>query len=186
MKSVEKKADTANEPPSFRRRFLAKVLPVFVFGFFFPALLFFIPKYILDRALGFQTFLTPVVRALLGGSLIALGIIFLFLSIRDQRTIGKGTPMPLLATQKLVTQGSYKYCRNPIYLGVIKLFLGISFLFDSISSLIMVLIFSVIILLYARFIEEKELEKRYGEDYLAYKKATPFLIPTPLRMRRKK
>ena len=93
--------------------------------------------------------------------------------------------MPLMATQKLVTQGAYRYCRNPIYLGVINLFLGISFLFDSISSLIMVLIFSVIILLYARFIEEKELKKRYGEDYLTYRKATPFLIPTPLRIRRK-
>ena len=186
MKIAEKVAETSNEPPSFRRRFLAKALPVFVFGFFFPALLFFIPKYILDRTLGFQTFLTPVVRALLGGSLITLGTIFIFLPIRSQRIIGKGTPMPLMATQKLVTQGLYRYCRNPIYFGVVSLFYGISVLFDSISSLVMVSIFSVTILLFARFIEENELEKRFGDVYLAYKEDTPFFIPTPPILRRNK
>jgi protein-S-isoprenylcysteine O-methyltransferase Ste14 len=33
------------------------------------------------------------------------------------------------------------------------------------------------ILGYIKLIEEKELEKRYGVDYLAYKKTTPLLIP---------
>ena len=94
--------------------------------------------------------------------------------------------MPLMATQKLVTQGLYRYCRNPIYFGVVNLFFGISFLFDSISSLITVLIFSVIILLFARFVEENELEKRFGDEYLVYKDATPFFIPTPPILRRNK
>ena len=186
MKIADKLAETSNKPPSFRRRFLAKALPGFVFGLFFPALLFVIPKFILDRALGFSTFLTPVARGFLGGGLIILSAIFLFWSIRAQRKIGKGTPMPLMATKKLVTQGPYSYCRNPIYFGVILLFFGISILFDSISSLVMVLIFSVILLLYAKFIEEEEVEKRFGDEYLAYKDTTPFFIPTPLNIRRKK
>jgi protein-S-isoprenylcysteine O-methyltransferase Ste14 len=50
----------------------------------------------------------------------------------------------------------------------------------------MVLIFSVIILLYIRFIEEKELEIRFGDEYLAYKKRTPFIIPIPTTLWRKK
>ena len=186
MKIAAKLAETSNHPPSTRRRILAKALPVFVYTLLFPALLFIIPKLYLDRWLQLPSFLTPVVRGILGGSLITMGLIFLFWSIRAQRELGKGTPMPLMATQNLVVQKPYLYCRNPIFFGVINLFLGISILFNSISSLVMVLIFSVIILLYTRFIEEKELEIRFGDEYLTYKKRTPFIIPTPTTFRRKK
>jgi protein-S-isoprenylcysteine O-methyltransferase Ste14 len=86
--------------------------------------------------------------------------------------IGQGTPMPLMATQNLVVEKPYSYCRNPLFFGVINLFFGISILFGSISSLVMVLAFSVIILLFTRFVEEKELEKRFGDEYLAYKRTT--------------
>ena len=92
----------------------------------------------------------------------------------------------MMATQKLVVQKPYLYCRNPLFFGLVNLFFGISILFNSISSLVMVLIFSVIVLLYTRFIEEKELEKRFGDEYLAYKKRTPFIIPIPTTLRRKK
>jgi len=186
MKLADKLAEISNQPPSPRRRILAKVLPIFVYAIFFPALLFIIPKLYLDRWMQLPTFLTPGGRGLLGGSLVTLGLIFLFWSIRAQKEIGKGTPMPLMATQNLVVQKPYLYCRNPIFFGVTALFFGISILFNSISSLVMVLIFSVIILLYTRFIEEKELEKRFGDEYLAYKKRTPFFIPIPTTLRRKK
>jgi len=127
MKLADKLAETSSRPPSCRRRILAKVLPVFVYTLFFPALLFIIPKLYLDRWLQLPTFLTPVVRGLLGGSLVTLGLIFLFWSIRAQREIGKGTPMPLMATQNLVVQKLYLYCRNPIFFGVINLFLESAF-----------------------------------------------------------
>ena len=186
MKLADKLADASNLPPTPGRRFLAKALPVFVYSFFFPALLFIIPKFILDPWLQLPLFLTPAARAVLGGILITPGLFFLFWSIKAQREIGRGTPMPLMATQKLVVQKPYSYCRNPLFFGLLNLFFGISILFDSISSLLMVLIFSVIILLFTRFIEEKELEKRFGDEYLAYKKRTPFIIPIPTIFRRKK
>ena len=94
MKLADKLAETSSRPPSTRRRILAKVLPVFVYTIFFPALLFIIPKLYLDRWLQLPTLLTPVVRGLLGGSLVTIGLIFLFWSIRAQRKLGKGTPMP--------------------------------------------------------------------------------------------
>ncbi len=169
MKLADKLADTSNLPPTPGRRFLAKALPVFVYSFFFPALLFVIPKFFFDPWLRLSTFLNPVAKAILGGSLIALGLFFLLWSIKAQIEIGRGTPMPLMATQKLVVQKPYSYCRNPLYLGLINLFFGISILLDSISSLVMVLTFSVIILLFTKFIEEKELEKRFGGEYLVFK-----------------
>ncbi len=185
MKLADKLADASNLPLSPRTRFLAKALPVFVYSFFFPALLFVIPKFVLDPWLQLPLFLTPAARAVLGGILITLGLIILLWSIRAQRVIGQGTPMPLMATQNLVVQKPYSYCRNPLYFGLINLFFGISILLGSISSLVMVFAFSVIILLFTRFVEEKELEKRFGEDYLAYRRTTPFIIPIPSLLRKK-
>jgi len=46
----------------------------------------------------------------------------------------------------------------------------------------MVFIFSAIILSYIKFIEEKELEQRYGDEYVEYKKRTPFIIPRRTRL----
>lgn len=186
MNLVNKLAETSHEPLSFRRRFLAKALPVFVYSIFFPAILFVIPKFIVDPWLQLPTFLNPAVRAFLCGTLSLPGSIFLLWSIKAQREIGKGTPMPLMATQNLVVQKPYSYSRNPLFFGLINLFFGISILFGSVSSLVMVLLFSVIILLYVKLIEEKELEQRFGDEYIAYKQTTPFLIPTPSLLRRNK
>ncbi len=179
MKIAKSLAETSKQPPSSRRRFLAKALPVFVYTLFFPAIFFALPQLYLDRWLGLPTLLNSILRAVLGGSLIIIGLIFILWSVRAQREIGKGTPMPLMATQKLVVQKPYLYCRNPIFFGVINLFAGISLLLNSISSLMMVFVFAVTILFYTRFIEEKELEMRFGDEYLAYKNKTPFLIPIP-------
>jgi len=186
MKLVDKLVAVSKDPLSPRSRFVARVLPVFVFFFFIPMLFFIIPSFVLDPWLQLPTFLTQATRAILGGVLIALGVYFLVSSTKAQREIGKGTPMPLKATQKLVVDKSYSYCRNPLYFGLITFFFGISIMIGSISSLVMVLIFSVIILSYIKLIEEKELEIRYGIDYLEYKKSTPLLIPIPPFLRRNK
>lgn len=109
--------------------------------------------------------------------MILLGVFFLLWTLKAQKEIGKGTPMPLMATQKLVIQAPYSFTRNPLAFGIINFYFGISIALGSISSMVIILIFSTLILLYIKNIEEKELEQRYGADYLAYKKITPFLIP---------
>lgn len=186
MGLVEKIAKVDNSPLPGRRRFLATALPVFVFTIFFPAILFVIPKFIVDPWLHLPTFLNSSARVVVGLILSIPGILFTGWSIRAQRVFGRGTPMPLMATRKLVVQKPYQYSRNPLFFGLINLFFGISILMSSLSSLVMVSTFSVIIMLYVKFIEEKELEKRFSDEYLAYKKTTPFLIPTPTSFRRKK
>jgi protein-S-isoprenylcysteine O-methyltransferase Ste14 len=45
------------------------------------------------------------------------------------------------------------------------------------GSAIIVLLFAGLLLIYIKRIEEKEMELRFGQDYLAYKQQTPFLIP---------
>ena len=89
--------------------------------------------------------------------------------------------MPLMATQKLVVQKPYAWTRNPLAFGLLNLYFGISIFMGSVASVLVVLVFTVIILSYIKFVEEKELEQRYGADYVVYKEQTPFLIPRPAR-----
>jgi len=92
-------------------------------------------------------------------------------------TIGRGTPVPLMATQKLITQPPFSYCRNPMALGTIGMYLGVAVLFRSWGAVMVVLLGAAALLTYVKLVEEKEMAARFGEEYLEYKRQTPFLIP---------
>ncbi|MBT7991108.1 MAG: isoprenylcysteine carboxylmethyltransferase family protein [Anaerolineae bacterium] len=131
----------------------------------------------LDTWLNLPVLFSSTTRILLGSILIFQGIYFLLWTLKAQKDIGKGTPMPLMATQKLVIQEPYSFTRNPLAFGLINFYFGVSIAIGSISSLVIILFFSTVILVYIKFIEEKELAQRYGEEYIAYKRITPFLLP---------
>ena len=97
-------------------------------------------------------------------------------------TTGRGTPVPLMATQELIVEPPYTYCRNPMALGAIGMYLGAALLFQSIGAVIVVLLFAAALLTYIKRGEEKEMQARFGPEYLAYKQRTPLLIP---RIRRR-
>ena len=177
MKLADRLVELSKNPLSPKNRFMAKGLPVFVFFFLFPTLFFIIPKFVLDTWLNSPKLFSPILHIILGGTMILLGIFFLLWTLKAQKEIGKGTPMPLKATQKLVVQAPYSFTRNPLAFGMINFYVGISLAIGSISSLVIVIIFSILILAYIKSVEEKELAQRYGTDYVAYKEITPFLIP---------
>jgi len=186
MKIVYNLVAASKKPLSKKNQIVVRVLPVLVFFFFFPGLLFIFPKFVFDKWLQLPTLSNLPIRIISGWILITLGLFFLVSSTKAQREIDKGTPIPLKATQKLVVEKPYSYFRNPLYFGLISFFFGISIMIGSISPLVMVSIFSATILVYIKFIEEQELEMRYGVEYLAYKKITPLLIPIPSFFRRNK
>ncbi|MHA2203038.1 MAG: methyltransferase family protein [Candidatus Hodarchaeales archaeon] len=96
----------------------------------------------------------------------------------------KGTPVPFSPPIKLVHTGPYTYIRNPIVLGYILLLFGIGFLLRSISLVMIITPFYFLLLiLEIKLIEEPELGKRLGKEYLDYKKKVPMFVP---RMRMKK
>ena len=95
-----------------------------------------------------------------------------------QWKIGKGVPTPNAPTQHLVTTGPYKFCRNPIEFGAIFYYLGIGTVVRDITVGIICFLLGLIIgSIYHKFIEEVELEARFGDEYKQYKKGIPFLIP---------
>ncbi len=130
-----------------------------------------------DQALHLPKLVVEPVNALLGLLFILVGLSLGFWANQVQFTIGRGTPVPIMATQKLIVQPPYSYCRNPMALGAIILYLGIAIWLGSLSALGMVLLPAICLLVYIKLIEEKEMELRFGADYLKYRARTPFLIP---------
>ena len=109
-----------------------------------------------------------------------LGLVWVLWSIFTQRLQGGGTPLPLIPTKTLLVVGPYKYTRNPMVFGTMFWFLGWAFLANSPATLGMVIVFVIVLLAYIKLVEEKELEQRFGQDYVIYKKQTPFIIPWPI------
>jgi len=93
---------------------------------------------------------------------------------------GSGSPVPTRHTETvyLVDSGPYKYCRNPMIFGTTFIYAGLGILLDAIFLILLFApIFLILLILYVKFIEEKGLEKRFGDSYLEYKKKTSFVIP---------
>lgn len=105
------------------------------------------------------------------------GIALVIWSVHTQYKVGNGTPAPMVATQKLVTQRPYSFSRNPMTLGALFLYSGIGIWMSSgVLIILSIIVFSILL----RFIyihETRELADRFGEEYLDYRKKTPFLIP---------
>jgi len=115
----------------------------------------------------------------LGGMLFTLGGWLLAMwAITVQIARARGTPLPMMPTQALLTSGPYKYSRNPMSLGAILLYAGIALWIGSLSAALIVAIFAGLLIAYLKTVEEKELAARFGEDYRQYRSRTPFLIPS--------
>jgi len=145
----------------------------------------------LDRGLGWSASasavrtpggLHPPVNAIIGGLMILAGWPFALWSIYVQFTRGRGTPVPVMATQKLIVRPPYSYCRNPMALGTIIAYLGLSVVAGSLGAVLVVALGAIALLTYIRLVEEKEMVARFGEAYLAYRRRVPFIIP---RLRRR-
>ena len=114
----------------------------------------------------------------LGLAALAAGILWLGWSVWTQVAIGEGTPNFAAPTTRLIVKGPYRLCRNPIQLATMLYYLGLgTVVADMTVGLIALAVSSIAGSLYHRYVEEKELRARFGEEYEAYRKKTPFLIP---------
>jgi protein-S-isoprenylcysteine O-methyltransferase Ste14 len=131
----------------------------------------------LDRQLGLPPLGLGSVSRIFGGLLSVLGFSLGFWSVGTQLDRGRGTPLPVLPTQELLTDGPFRYCRNPMTLGAILAYLGLAVAARTTAGTALVLSFAAALLIYLKRLEERELAERFGEAYLAYRRATPFIVP---------
>lgn len=96
---------------------------------------------------------------------------------------GGGTPNPLVPPRRLVTQGPFAWTRNPIILSHALASLGVALLVASPAAVVLVLLLGVPVQFIVR-IEERTLERRYGDAYRRYRDAVPRWIPRRPRQRR--
>lgn len=86
------------------------------------------------------------------------------------RFIASGTTFfPGERSEKLVTGGAYKYTRNPMYLAMVLLLVGLWPLTGGWTPVIPNIMFIALIQHYFIRREERMLTEAFGEEYLAYK-----------------
>ncbi len=92
-------------------------------------------------------------------------------------TVGRGTLAPWEPTHKLVVQGVYRHVRNPMISGVLFVLLGESMITASLPLFWWYFFVVVVNAIYIPLSEEPGLVKRFGEDYVNYKRNVPRWIP---------
>ena len=137
----------------------------------------------LDRRLGLPPLKIGRANRVVGGLLAVLGFSLGLWSVITQVDRGRGTPLPVMPTQELLTEGPFRYCRNPMTLGTILAYLGIAVAVGTVAGTVLVLGLAVSLLAYLKRFEEGELAERFGEAYSAYRRDVPFIIPRPARRR---
>ncbi len=85
--------------------------------------------------------------------------------------------MAIQDAQQITRTGLYRFVRHPSYLGLLLVFLAIGLHSRNWISFAVVLVPTIAALLYRIHVEETALAEAFGEEYVAYSKATKRLVP---------
>ena len=111
----------------------------------------------------------PAAFEVVGIAIVLLGIAVAILVNGDFKR--KGTAIePWKPTTHLVTSGVYAWSRNPIYIGFCLFNGGIGISSNSLWIFISFVPAAVLLYFFVIVREEAYLEKKFGDEYLAYKK----------------
>src|ERR671910_2747876 len=106
----------------------------------------------------------------LGGILLAAGLIVLIRAFVRFVVEGLGTPAPIAAPERLVVGGLYRYVRNPMYVAILAVIFRQGLLFGQLGLLLYVAALWLISAGFVRWYEEPTLTRRFGADYEAYRR----------------
>lgn len=113
-----------------------------------------------------QLFFSPITY--FGLIAIALGVTTIlfcaYLFKRNQTAI-----VPFRESSYLIRENIFNYSRNPIYLGMIIILIGVWIYLGSLTPVFIIPLFSWLIQELFITEEEKMLEERFGEEYKEYK-----------------
>jgi protein-S-isoprenylcysteine O-methyltransferase Ste14 len=118
---------------------------------------------------------TPPIRPW-GALLLLWGYLQYRLVGRDRRARGGGGPGLERPPDKIVTDGAYRYLRNPMYLGHLIFMAGLAITLSSWLALALLIVHAG--WFHRRVLgDEKRLESQFGEPYRAYKSRVKRWIP---------
>ena len=104
----------------------------------------------------------------IGLSLIGLGFLLAFNSIAKFIRAKTGV-VPFSASTTLITEGFYKFTRNPMYVGMNFFLLGLLIIFNNPINFIFLITFFFIVRNLFVLKEEIQMKETFGEDYSSYK-----------------
>ena len=105
--------------------------------------------------------------------LLLLGFLILISAVRlfriDQTTVN---PLSPKQATKLVTEGIFKFSRNPMYLGMACVLASLAMFFNIIGGIVFIALFSAYITKFQIVPEEKAMLDLFYEDFNQYKQTT--------------
>jgi protein-S-isoprenylcysteine O-methyltransferase Ste14 len=122
----------------------------------------------------------PLALRIPGGLLLAIGAALVLETTARFALQGRGTPAPWAPPERFVARGSYRFTRNPMYVGVLALIVGQALLLGReilfAWAVAAWLLFQLFVLLH----EEPELGRRFGAAYGDYRARVPrWLLSVP-------
>ena len=94
-------------------------------------------------------------------------IVFAIKSFKDYKTTIN--PLKPETASSLVTNGVFKYTRNPMYLGLLLILIYLSLIFNVVGGCLVSLGFIIYITKFQIIPEEVAMEKLFGNQFLEYK-----------------
>jgi protein-S-isoprenylcysteine O-methyltransferase Ste14 len=119
----------------------------------------------------------PIVQIVSGTFFCAVGLVLLVATIFRFARQGKGTLAPWDPPKHLVVEGCYAYTRNPMISGVAFVLLGETALLGSLPVLVWFAVVVVVNTVYFKLSEEPGLVRRFGAEYVDYRRHVPMWIP---------
>jgi protein-S-isoprenylcysteine O-methyltransferase Ste14 len=172
---VQKVLDKSRKPQT-RRSLLSALLLDEIFFLLISPWFLIVPAYVIARRLPLAY--PPAARWVVGTVATVAGLAYSLWAVRSQWRFGGGTPSLNAPTRHLVMAGPYRWCRNPIQLGSSTYILGLGTLVFSLTTGLIAGVTALLVgIVYIKLVEEKELCIRFGEEYEAYRRDTPLLIP---------
>ena len=108
---------------------------------------------------------------LLGLIILISSVVLIVMAFRELQN-NETTYIPDGEPERLVITGPFKFSRNPIYLGMFGILLASAFLMQSISALLIPILFLSIIQNTWIPHEEKKLKEKFPEEWAGYASST--------------
>jgi protein-S-isoprenylcysteine O-methyltransferase Ste14 len=123
---------------------------------------------LVQRALRFPLAGWPAGVRILGWVLIAIGLGAAIWAVAVFRLAGT-TPNPTRPTTAFVVRGPYRFTRNPMYVGLTAVSMGVGLVTESPWVIVMAFVAALVTQRMVIDREESYLDRRFGADYRAYK-----------------
>lgn len=113
-------------------------------------------------------FLNGVWPYIVGLPLVAIGFFFAIWGKKTMEQAGTNVN-PYHPTEAIVTKGPFRFTRNPLYIALTLIYIGVSVIFNALWPL--AVLPAILVVIHYGVIKQEEayLERKFGADYADYK-----------------